>query len=742
MKKQLLLTALAFLMGTIVRAQSFEFRYHGQSLTDGEVVTIAAVPDEFGFGEFWCESNPSSNPDNGLVLKLLSGTTASGTASITIERNTLNPQTLKWCMGGECSMLNDKTALDKSFSVSNGTVQVQFDAENCRAEGDLLATLTSTIGSETHTVKILFTYGAAADTKFWWGYFSEAYANGLPYEGCLGYSSAVTIDAAIFVPANHPIVGKGTVKSVRFWLGDDLSKISSDLTVWISKSLPSKASSADYFQTVSKSNLVPRMNEVELRVPYEVNNAGVYIGFSFKISGKSYPVMSYGQEDVPNSFFFRVTGNSWTDFPGSGYGYGVLALQVLVEGVELPKYDVTASDFQTGYVLKGSEIYIPVTVYNAGQESVTSINYTITTGSNTTAERVAFFGELPTFASATVDIPFAADADTRKYNKTLTITKVNGQPNASADKTASGSLITITESPTVTPVVEEFTGTWCGWCPVGFEGLKSAHETFGDRVVLIAAHNGDPMETSDYNPIMSMVSGFPSSFVNRVDDVYPSPAGLSYYINRALESTTVGSISANAMWTDESKTAININTKTKFCYSDDDSNYGIAYVLIEDGLTGTGSSWAQANYLSGNSSYSSFEFWYNAGSRVTGIEFDHVAVAAWNIANGTPNSVESQFVADEVQKYSFEADISKNSIIQDKGKLSVAVLLVDRSTGRIVNAAQTSIMDFDAAVDAVRYTSSAVEKYYSLDGRKMSAPHKGLNIMKMSDGTIRKVMVK
>ena len=162
MKKQLLLS-LAVLLFTVTTAtaQSFEFRYQGNAVPEGGTVTIAAVPDEFGFGEYWCESNPSSNPNNGLILKLLSGTTASGTANINIERNTSNPQTLKWCMGGECSLLNNKTTLDKNFSVNNGSVQVQFDAENCQSVGDLLATLTATIGIETHTVKILFTYGTS-----------------------------------------------------------------------------------------------------------------------------------------------------------------------------------------------------------------------------------------------------------------------------------------------------------------------------------------------------------------------------------------------------------------------------------------------------------------------------------------------------------------------------------------------------------------------------------------------------
>lgn len=160
MKRRLLMMLAILMTITMAKAQSFVFQFQGNKVEDGGTVVIPAVPDDFGFGEFWCETNPSSNPNNGLILKLLSGSTASGSASINIKRNTLSPQTLKWCMGGTCQMMNDKTSLEKTFTVSDGSVQVQFDAENCKNEGDLLATLTATIGSETHTVNILFTYGS------------------------------------------------------------------------------------------------------------------------------------------------------------------------------------------------------------------------------------------------------------------------------------------------------------------------------------------------------------------------------------------------------------------------------------------------------------------------------------------------------------------------------------------------------------------------------------------------------
>ena len=163
MKKILLMmTALLLLTGTSVKAQGWEFQYQGKGVPDSGMVTIAAVEDDWGFGEMWCESNPASDPNNGLVLKLLADKTASGTASISIDENTMDPAVLKWCMGGDCVMFNNKSSLTKNFTITDGLVQVQFDAENARATGYLLATLTATIGTETHTMKIQFTNGASA----------------------------------------------------------------------------------------------------------------------------------------------------------------------------------------------------------------------------------------------------------------------------------------------------------------------------------------------------------------------------------------------------------------------------------------------------------------------------------------------------------------------------------------------------------------------------------------------------
>lgn len=154
--------ALLSLGGMAAKAQSFEFQYQGQSLKDGATVTIAAEAD--AFGDLSCETNASSDPTNGLMLKLLSVPTANVKAVMEITYNTLSPQMLQWCMGGNCTPFDNVSMLNKQLAV-NGEEQVQFDAINISSKGYLLATLKASVGLESHQVVIQFTNGESAGIR-------------------------------------------------------------------------------------------------------------------------------------------------------------------------------------------------------------------------------------------------------------------------------------------------------------------------------------------------------------------------------------------------------------------------------------------------------------------------------------------------------------------------------------------------------------------------------------------------
>ena len=379
--------------------------------------------------------------------------------------------------------------------------------------------------------------------QFWWGYFTESEASGDNYYG-LGTRKVEDIDAAIRIPANHSIAGGGTIKAVRVWFDKSISSFKS-MKVWISSSLPSNVSNADYVQTVDVKGLVNGVNEIELTTPFAVGNKEVYVGYTISVSKSTvYPIMVGGYW-VENSLYLR-SSKSITTW-GELSDYGKLALQVLVDGVQLGGNAASPAAFGTVYVAKGQTVEVPVNITNTGKNPIKSVSYTITTNGNTTSEKTVSTSSFDFNETVTLTIPFAADADARKYEKKLTITKVNGTANEASEKSAEGVVVTILEKPTVMPVVEEFTGTWCGWCPVGFDGMEKTHEKYGDKVALIAAHYGDPMETSDYSPIIAQVEGFPSSFVNRAYSVYPAAANLEYYIDYVWSCFIKGKIASPLM---------------------------------------------------------------------------------------------------------------------------------------------------------------------------------------------------
>ena len=198
---------------------------------------------------------------------------------------------------------------------------------------------------------------------------------------------------------------------------------------------------------------------------------------------------------------------------------------------------------------------------------------------------------------------------------------------------------------------------------------------------------------------------------------------------------------ADAVWENAEQKAVVFNTKTKFSYNEDSGQYAIAFVLVEDGLTGTGSDWAQQNYYNGQSGSDEMAFWYTAGSPVTGLEFNHVAVAAWDAKNGVDGSVNPRINVDEEQTFRYVGSISTNSLIQDKSKLKAIALLIDRTSNTVVNAAQSPINN-TTPLDEIIYGTTHEAERYTLNGQKVSAPQRGINIIRMSDGTVRKVLVK
>ena len=118
-------------------------------------------------------------------------------------------------------------------------------------------------------------------------------------------------------------------------------------------------------------------------------------------------------------------------------------------------------------------------------------------------------------ASGKARIYFDAIDATGNYPVEIRVTSVNGK---SVDCAATeGTAEIYAFLPVNRPLVEEYTGLWCGFCPRGYMALEMMKELKGNLFIAAAYHNGDPMSWDGKTP--NYVSGFPAAYINRSTSV-------------------------------------------------------------------------------------------------------------------------------------------------------------------------------------------------------------------------------
>lgn len=367
---------------------------------------------------------------------------------------------------------------------------------------------------------------------------------------------------------------------------------------------------------------------------------------------------------------------------------------------------VVTTDFGKAYAALNGKVSVPVTLAGEGMEPVTSIGYTITTGSTVTEHQLELTDPVTFMMTAEVLVPIDADASVGESNKVFKLTKVNGVANecTTGNMQASGKLVTVAKKPKVVPVVEEGTGTWCGWCARGIPGLALLNKIYRDDVITLAVHgggNGDPMILDNYQ---LDASSYPSCTINRgevVDPYYGSGStafGISREVEAVQRSYVPAGIEVTADWADANQTKISVKATTTFVENVSNANYRIGYVLAEDGLSGTTPGWYQTNYYAGSSLKDDNLVNLTGGeSKITNVVYNYIPVAAYEPFEGIEGSVPATITKDVAMEHAYTIDIAGNDRIQDKQKLSVVALLIDKDTKKIVNAAK---FKFDKESDA------------------------------------------
>jgi hypothetical protein len=104
-------------------------------------------------------------------------------------------------------------------------------------------------------------------------------------------------------------------------------------------------------------------------------------------------------------------------------------------------------------------------------------------------------------------------------------------------------LLTAQTTTTRTVLLEQFTGTWCQYCPYGADMVDTVLSQFPNTVAL-AYHNGDPMSTAAGDGVIAhlLVSSYPSGAVDR--RLWNTPNGLALALSRGYWQSAVNNRAA------------------------------------------------------------------------------------------------------------------------------------------------------------------------------------------------------
>ncbi|MCR5365742.1 MAG: hypothetical protein K6E67_06315 [Prevotella sp.] len=587
----------------------------------------------------------------------------------------------------------------------------------------------------------------------WWGYAD----NDSEMTG-LGVNGADTYHCAIFIPGDHTVAGGKTIQAVRFGL---VAPNASNTKVWIASQLPSSIDATNCLQVVDvpAADLGKVNIDVALTSPYTIPAEGVYVGYSFTITqvqyqADAYPIIVTG-DDQANTLLLRTDNSvpSWSDLNGNGFGK--LFLQVLLEG-QFADNLVTPLSMGPVYGKIGDTATVDVQLLNNGITPISSFDYTITTdGVVSDAFRVTLESPIAFSSKGVVQISVPAEATQCVKQKTLTITKVNENANEAAEKSTQFTMYSLTQIIDRNVVVEQFTGTGCGWCPRGHVGMGKLRTTFGDRFIGIALHqysqqSSDAMYIAKNSYASVTFGGAPSCRLDRgevIDPYYGSANDICDDFAAEMAIPAMAAIDVRGYYNEEFTQVEAIANITSLF----DEKYHLEFVLVADGLKGSGAGWNQANYYS--SAYASqtgitkeslpddLQFLFDEGATFNPV-FNDVAIASSYFMNSNLVS-DLEMTAGASTSVNYTLSLPSYSKLKDalqKDQLYVVALLVDQN-GLIVNAAKAQAADA-SSVSNVRSANTSVAARYTLDGRQISAPQHGINIVKMSDGTVKKVMVK
>lgn len=514
----------------------------------------------------------------------------------------------------------------------------------------------------------------------------------------------------------------------------------SDCSVWLSSALQLK-DKVNAPDILSVSAVVENgVLKAVLPEPYVMTEAPLYVGYSFAVSQlteESKEPVAIVEGSNSNGLYLHTKRKltKWRNYVANFSGGAQSAMTVHLSG-DFADNALALNVGPTLYAKSGDETEVSFSVVNDGIREVTDFDYSWTADGVTTSGKVDFSSENPLNPLGIRDVSITVPAISKAgmYDAVLTILKVNGSVNADVAGTGKVAYRVADVLPVYRPLVEEYTGMWCGACPIGYVQLETLYDLHPDTFVAMAWHGADVLQI-DNEWLRANVNSFPNARINR--GALFHPAYLDTEWKQAMLGISPISVEVSISKEADGKT-LKADAKVMSLNDLNNVDYALSYYLVADGLENP--DWEQSNYYAGENDPAFvgnpyYEIFNQGGEKIKDLEYNDVVVKAPDFY-GVDGSLPANFVADEVYSHSYSFDISSfpnymnEEIPVNIEKVRCIAVVVDTATGQVLNSCSSTYLDGTSrpvgivsveTIDAEEAQVSGSE-YYTIDGRRLQTP--------------------
>lgn len=573
--------------------------------------------------------------------------------------------------------------------------------------------------------------------------------------------SGIVQAVAIEIPASQMKEWSGNqITGMSFGYGSGAQK---SVTIFLSEDLNEPP-----FYTQDVVAKTQRWNDVTLDKPYTITGDKIYVGYYMTTKTTQDYALGFdlNKDDYSQYSGYVSTGATesaiWGLFSNSGDQFGNACIRVRVEGETLPTDRLSVTDFDLPTFSRVGETFSGnVRVLNVGANQIEKFELEYQLGTaNPQTTLIKLSTPLGISGKTTAELPglmFWQEDFECPFK--VRVISVNGKEVADPQWVTTTMIISDNVYPR-TCVIEEGTGTWCGWCIRGYVGMEYMKDTYGDKsdYIGIAVHSGDAMVASSYSSFVNKYfKGFPSAMANREIAFDPSQEScIEVYNKMTINVLPINVEIVNIQPGADS--SYDVTVKTTFTQDLNNIDYGFAIALTEDNV----GPYSQSNYYAGSSTVmGGFE---KQGDKVN-LTYNDVARRIYNW-QGAKDCFPANVKAGDVYYYTRQVFTTD---LDDVDQSRINVLLIDRNTSAVLTGVKFNFSDIEGVdkvadgIDAVNISAGNGLVYvdgnydtaevYALDGTlRASAANEGtiavapgMYIVKvMANGvrTVAKVIVK